>query len=313
MNQVLIEEIKVKDATIEADILIGKDNDCTEKASIDNEDQPAQNKERNVVKCSICDWKSENQTQLPGHMIKHRAGQYTCEVCKVRFQNKQKLNEHINISHKKQTVNHQNEIRCDVCDKTFASEHSLKQHNSSKHYATPKLPVGHPEKAARKEKENNHADIACVQCGKRFSNGRDVDDHMLTHKDEEENAAFEGYTETRVCRYFRRGACVKGNMCRFVHNNTNQGRVFTLRCAKGQACIFLQQNRCSFFHPGVGVQKPRMQSESQDQTAGQSRECRYKNDCWNRETCPFTHQGFLFVQKMNKPPIGVRNMKVWKN
>ena len=130
----------------------------------------------------------------------------------MQYQSKQKLNEHINTSHKKQTVNQQNENRCDMCDKTFASEHSLKQHNSSKHQAIPKLPVGHPEKVTSKEKENNLADIACVQCGQRFANGKDVDEHMLTHKDEEENGIFKGYTETRVCRYFRRGACVKGSL-----------------------------------------------------------------------------------------------------
>ena len=247
-------------------------------------------------------------------MIKHKAGQYICGVCQSKYQTKQTLNEHESECHKKQTE----KSTCTVCGQTFANEHSLKQHNTSKHKTSTTLPVGHPDRAKDKNKskdsyENKSADIACIQCGQRFSTGKEIDEHMQKHKEEETNGKFEEYKESRICRYHKRGVCNKGRLCKFVHNN--QERHFAPPCSKGQSCFFLKQNRCNFFHPGVGVQNPRMHSIPQEQTFGQYRECRYQNDCWNVETCPFMHsgKGFQFVQKTNRPPMGAKQRNSWMN
>ena len=284
MNQVLIEEIKVKDATINADKTSRKNADDIEE----NPPTPY----NNSIRCSICDWKSDNPSQLPGHMTKHVAGQYICEKCNVRHMTKQKLNEHMKDCHKKQMENEQGNGNCNICDKVFANPHSLKQHNTSKHNSSSKLPLGHPDQA--KEKNNSEpksAHIACVQCGKRFSCGREIDEHMREHRDEAVNGEFEEYKNNRICRYFRRGTCTRGQQCRFSHNIENQTRQFTPRCTKGESCFFLQQNRCSFFHPGVGVQRPRTEPGA--------------------STNP--NQGFQFAQRMNRPPIGAKQMNMWKN
>ena len=256
-------------------------------------DPPAQigSATNNTIRCSICDWKSDNPSQLPGHMTKHIAGQYICENCKVRHKTKQNLNEHMQDCHKKKTVN-QPVFNCDSCDKTFATEHSMKQHNTSKHRNDSTLPVGHPDQAKGKNNSANKAsNIACVHCGKRFSNGTQIDEHMNEHRDETTNGKFEEYKETRMCRFFKRGACTKGSQCRFSHGNENQSRQFTPRCSKGESCFFFHQNRCSFFHPGVGVQRPRTEPASS----------------WH------PRQGFQFAHRMNRPPIGEKQMNKWKN
>ena len=97
--------------------------------------------------------------------------------------------------------------------------------------------------------------------------------------------------------------------CKFKQVTQNEVRDFTPRCSKGQECLFFQQNRCYYFHPGVGVQRPRIQN---GQFGGQ--ECRYKDDCWNLDTCTYVHphQVFQFGQRMNGPPLGMRmrNMRM---
>ena len=126
-------------------------------------------------------------------------------------------------------------------------------------------------------------------------------------------ADFTQQNQSKACRYFKRGMCLKGNMCRFSHNFENQTTNFTPYCARGQQCIFLQQNRCHFFHPGVGVQMPHSQSHAFNQTS--AKECRYKDQCRNIQSCEFTHpsQVFQYVQLKNRRHIGVKQMNIWKN
>ena len=115
-------------------------------------------------------------------------------------------------------------------------------------------------------------------------------------------------SQEKTCRYFRRGLCLKGDLCPFRHQNTDAN--FTPACSRGQGCTFFMQNRCNFYHPGVGVQAPKSQQRAGYD--GIQRECRYKDDCWNIMTCSFLHpqQGFQFVRNMNRPPP---NMNIWRN
>ena len=69
------------------------------------------------------------------------------------------------------------------CDKEFLSQHSLKQHLNSKHKNEGELPVEHPQRA---QKQNNQTyNIACVQCDRRFSTGKEVQDHIQEHNKEQ--------------------------------------------------------------------------------------------------------------------------------
>ena len=299
-NQVLIEEIKVKNAIIEADNILAQQGEMK-----NNEVNTAMTR----VRCSICDWSSDTEIHLAGHMTKHIAGQYICENCEEKFKTKPELKEHIDRFHK---------FTCTKCDKVFVSEHSLKQHTAPIHAASQQndirqLPVGHPEQAKLKNSKNgsksNQGHVVCGQCGKAFTSGSEVDDHMLIHIEEEENGAFRENKELKTCRYFKRGVCTKGIHCRFAH--VKQNVQVPPQCNKGQMCRFLKQNRCSFFHPGIGVQNPR--NKSQPRQAYEKKACRYKSECWKSDTCPFEHprRGFQFAQKTNRPPMNTIHMNPW--
>ena len=83
----------------------------------------------------------------------------------------------------------------------------------------------------------------------------------------------------RICRYFRRGYCAKGTQCTFRHSESYQ--IYAPACNQGLRCRYLAQGRCSFFHPGVGIQKPQRQ------------------------------QDFRFGSLRNRPPMLAQNMSAW--
>ena len=65
--------------------------------------------------------------------------------------------------------------------------------------------------------------------------GKDVDEHLDEHR-EERNVPFEG-VKIRICRYFKRGVCSKGQFCKFKHESQEQLRNRTPQCLKGQGCL----------------------------------------------------------------------------
>ena len=298
MNQVLMEEIKVKDDIIKASDSISEINnakDNHQRANKENIESLG-----DTIRCSVCDWRTNNKSHMQGHMIKHRAGQYICQKCKETFQTTEELNNHVARSHEVQTTgtsNNQEMSNCSYCDKTFINMHSVQQHISSKHKTPTSLPVGHPEWNKQKEKQRySVGSIQCVKCSKTFSSGKEIDNHMREHSDEEEtNAPFVEQGEIKICRYFRRGFCFKGSSCKFKHSEGYEQKSFTPKCRKGESCFFLRQNRCKFVHDGIGKQN----NNTED------RECRYKNNCRKIRTCSFIHpsKDFRIPQQMNWPPI----------
>ena len=85
---------------------------------------------------------------------------------------------------------------------------------------------------------------------------------MKAHRNNSERpGGFENVNASKICRYFRRGYCAKGSQCEFKHSQAYKN--YAPACNQGPGCRFLSQNRCSFFHQGVGVQKPRKQQDFQ--------------------------------------------------
>ena len=113
---------------------------------------------------------------------------------------------------------------------------------------------------------------------------------------------------TRETRFFRRGTCFKGIQCKFIHANEIQKKLPVPFCKKVETCSFFRKYRCFFFHPGVGVQNQRHQSK-------QARECRYRNNCWKINLCPFTHFSKVFrpAHKTYEPPISQTQEMWWMN
>ena len=285
-NQVLMEEIKVKDAII-------RTNEELRNSDQNSDDQAvtARN-EVTLAKCDKCEWTSSNVTHLPGHMLKH-TGQYICTECNKGHRTKSQLDEHIQGAHK---VKPDTTLVCITCDKNFESQHSLKQHMSSKHVSERNFPVGHPQRAQMKNKQI--LNIACTKCDQKFENGTQIDEHMKYHTE-----GFKTKSSEKICRYFKKGYCAKGEHCIYKHVEIQSDSAPP--CNRGQDCIFMQQNRCNYFHPNIGVQKPR--------SFKNPKQCKFQERCWNKSECNFSHsnQGFRPVLKRSRPPQEVWKINPW--
>ena len=81
-------------------------------------------------------------------------------------------------------------------------------------------------------------------------------------------------TSKLVCRYYRDGKCLKGDSCGYSHvgfvrknvevNKSSRPTQKSSTCRHGVECSWLARGQCSFFHQGVGVQKPRQQGVRQN-------------------------------------------------
>ena len=154
----------------------------------------------------------------------------------------------------------------------------------------------------------------CNKCGKSISEIDEMKNHAEVCMEE-----FLPAQKSKVCRYYARGECWKGNQCLFVHPKSSQEehRVNIPLCSNGLSCRFLMSGVCRYFHPGIGVQHPTWQSQQQEQHQQEQyqkkgRWCRFLEDCWRVPNCPFTHydQDFPKLPKVNKPQES-SNLQDW--
>ena len=243
-------------------------------------------------------------------MIKH-TGQYLCEVCKQFFKTKNDL-----VKHKQTHIKDQEQVKmvCITCDKTFYTEHSFKQHMLAKHKekehtsTSDYRPVGHPDRYQNKQENNRW--FACTKCTKLCGGGSELEAHMAEHIDNSgRNEGFQRVHKEKICRYFKNGYCAKGSQCLFKHYSHEPKGVEI--CKRGLHCTFLQQNRCNFYHEGVGIQNPKVSQEYN----GQRKECRFQERCWNYSTCTYYHKqlDFQFIKRSNSRPLSASNMDTWIN
>ena len=110
-------------------------------------------------------------------------------------------------------------------------------------------------------------------------------------------------------KYFRHGACFKGDECKFLHTDKamrNQSYL-PAQCNRGPECIFYMQNRCKFSHQTISFK-----NTHRGRAQYNKKQCRYKGDCWSKR-CPYNHpdQVFQLGNRTNKPPIRSAMMDVW--
>ena len=102
-------------------------------------------------------------------------------------------------------------------------------------------------------------EFSCKKCHEVFNGKKPLANHKCTeHNKFQENK--------KECWLFRQGRCHWGERCKFIHT-LQQGpgevqggerrREYTEACRRGRGCGYMAAGICSFFHPGVGVQKPR--------------------------------------------------------
>ena len=107
----------------------------------------------------------------------------------------------------------------------------------------------------RVHNEKNHGPpnkFKCETCEERFTTQSQRSDHMIQ--------CIERFQTVNIpiCRYFENGYCTKGDSCSFLHQPKNTAPF----CMNGPGCGYLANSVCSFFHPGVGVQRPRYHNHS---------------------------------------------------
>ena len=212
-------------------------------------------------------------------------GQYQCQRCKEVFLTTKLLSKH---NEPKQA----DKFKCDKCDASFTTIHHLRIHAARSHT---NISAPNPQVAN------------CEECGFKITSL----DQMTKHKTQ---CRYTGFHEVKaqVCRYFVGvSGCWKGNECRFSHPPHTKPNTDIPMCKNGFRCFFLANGVCSYFHRGIGVQKPK--NLFQEETMNQSpnlfqqpgrRWCKYLKDCFSVPNCPFIHanEDFPELSQTTRPP-----------
>ena len=219
VNQVLMEEIKVKNAIIEANEKLNNHDDVQnskENQDIQETVHDVANNRNKWTNCRKCEWKSTNATLLAGHMLKHN-GQYICTQCKIAYVEKHDLTLHNQENHKEK------EWECEVCENTFTAEPPLKQHMSSKHRNSQSLPDGHPENI----REQQMLQFNCNMCGYTSSLPYQLQNHMKEHTQAGGSQKFENPKVNKPCGYFKRGYCAEGSQSVRIQTQQTISKIHT--------------------------------------------------------------------------------------
>ena len=101
-------------------------------------------------------------------------------------------------------------------------------------------------------------EVDCPECGEIYKSNVAMKKHYDTnHKWENANAR-------EVCKWWRMGRCNNIN-CKYAHVGNQQRKSSEFKNTKetkaaeyknGNRCEWLDKGKCSFFHKGVGIQKP---------------------------------------------------------
>ena len=301
-NTVLNETINLKE-----DLAACNDGNVTEKNDSSKKDKDAVDDDIEIVeetlgqkqKCKDCDFETCVPKYIKSHRMKHTTGQYQCqrgEGCKLAFKSWKELDDHIKSIHSQKKPDVATSFNCDVCKHSFDAKAKLRIHV-----------------------EKNHAkggSFKCENCGKVFTTQHDRKEHM-----DKCNQGFETI-KTQSCRFYANGICIKGDSCSFLHQPNHQPNYSTTpHCRNGLRCGYFANGVCSFFHPGVGVQRPRLSTSSgykssinQQMFENNHRQnrgwCRFLEDCTRVPNCPFIHHEEDFPPLgQNNPPENTRNQR----
>ena len=229
--------------------------------------------------CTLCNFTSNVANDLNIHSITHM--KYSCSKgCKdTSFVTQEQLDSHIKNRHSKIRTS---EFKCDNCSAKFVAEHQLRQHISKKHAR-----ISH-----------NVQMINCKRCGQIFEHKNELDRHIKDCIDEFVDV------NRKECKFFRRGNCLKGNSCRFAH--TRKASVIQKQCRNGNTCVYFARGHCKFTH------KNTLPQNIQSNNGSNTRQCRYKEECFQLFNCQFTHtqQDFYNFARKNSPPMWQRNHPV---
>ena len=170
----------------------------------------------------------------------------TCDVCGYIANTVVHLQEHLR--------GHQ--IKCDMCNVVFKTMGLVRRHMEQEHH-------GHTGERIQRGTESEYT-IKCTMCDFMAKSNIQIQKHMKVRHEED-------FEINQECRYWRRGNCVRGQQCKFLHGERPA-------CRHGLQCRFWPN--CFFSHQNV---KP----------------CRFQEYCQNN-ACTFAH--FLGARINMQPP-----------
>ena len=296
-NTLLSEEIKVKEDYIKMrdeekeDVQSNNDEEVVEieeQASTTPSPSYAEITKRGgeKYKCNGCNYETKVETHLKGHKIAHQGGQYQClRGCNVAFITLTALDEHIKKKHKEQQE--PSGYKCIHCDLSFNELFQVRQHMTKKHRVS--------------------LDKSCEKCGLKIPDGNRLDDHMR------ECYSDFSAVKPQLCKFFMRGNCVKGESCKFTHQETEKTQVPL--CRNGQRCTYFSRGICYFYHRGFGTQKPTIKNKNYQDKNVKGRWCNFRDRCNRIPNCPFIHrdQDFPELKKIKTPPLRQEIPAWWKD
>ena len=197
--------------------------------------------EKIIVKCQVCEYSSNDGTQLINHMSNEHH-KHTCLTCQKEFMTMANLVEHVLNEHTKKTSP---KDKCSQCGYEFENVDTLIMHIIKEHCLI-------------KNGENTGAGIQleqiypvtenkCFDCGQNFRDKQDLNRHKR-------NVHF----KQQQCRNFLNGYCrFPDHICHYIHNQQQNyfpqqeqhSQTHTnIPCRNGQSCTYKAQNRCKFAH-----------------------------------------------------------------
>ena len=220
-------------------------------------------------------------------MDKNKSG-HLCLTCNFRFTSNNGLEQHIQEKH--------TELSCNYCEKSFRTKREANNHmDHCEQLGTEAIECNNCNKkfvrwGSKKHKcQPPQKQIACKTCDRMFKTISELKKHIT-----DEHTGMKDKSKL-VCRYYRDGKCLKGDHCEYSHvgfvrnnvqlNSNSRTTQKASTCRHGDNCLWLARGECSFYHQGVGVQKPRQQGVQGNQKQAPRKENR-QNGQTNPLICP---------------------------
>ena len=269
-------------------------------------------------KCDQCNYKTKVKRYLKGHMLAH-SGQYMCQQgCKEYLKTWSELDRHHELKHgEREKVE---TFKCDSCESMFKEAHQLRIHKEKKHSILSQFDCGTCQSSfqnvhhLRIHEEKNHiklnqpTHITCDVCGQIFYRKNEFENHRNICANE-----FHEVSRNKECYFYNKGNCLKGDSCKFKHKQRQQ-RI--PECKNGSDCRYLRRGVCSFFHRGMGVQKPKQNYPENTNSAKSGTWCKFTANCAKVPNCPYLHsnQDFPKLPKVAKPPFWQQStIQAWQD